>query len=510
MQAANLALCAASVALLGLFVPGAPAASESCSVATNNTQKKLLACVTLDGVRRHQDEFQVIADSNGGTRATGTPGYEASVAYVAQTLVAAGFDVELDPFEFTFVPPASLSQTAPIAAQYQTGAFTGSGAGGVAGPVIPVDLALGTSSWPADPSTSTSGCEASDFAGLDFSGPQDIALIQRGACSFAEKAVNAEAAGAEAVVLFNQGDSPARMDLSVGNATTLPDGTPTNLSVLVVGASFPAGVALSELGSAASVDVDPPLVTTQYNVLAELPGHSDGSVVMVGAHLDSVLGSPGVQDNGSGSAAILEVARQMRKVKPHNTLRFAWWGAEESDLVGSTSYVDSLSAEEIEDIALYLNFDKIGSPNHVFFIYDGDDSDGIGAGPGPDGSGEIEKFFEQFYTQLGVPFKGTDFDGRSDYGPFLAVGIPSGGLFTGSEGIKSAEEAATWGGTAGEQYDPCYHLACDTFDNVNLMALEINSDAVAAATLQFGMNTEALNGARGKGNFKPVPQVPNQ
>jgi Zn-dependent M28 family amino/carboxypeptidase len=231
---------------------------------------------------------------------------------------------------------------------------------------------------------------------------------------------------------------------------------------------------------------------------------------MVGAHLDSVLGSPGVQDNGSGSAAILEVARQMRKVKPHNTLRFAWWGAEESDLVGSTSYVDSLSAEEIEDIALYLNFDKIGSPNHVFFIYDGDDSDGIGAGPGPDGSGEIEKFFEQFYTQLGVPFKGTDFDGRSDYGPFLAVGIPSGGLFTGSEGIKSAEEAATWGGTAGEQYDPCYHLACDTFDNVNLMALEINSDAVAAATLQFGMNTEALNGARGKGNFKPVPQVPNQ
>jgi Zn-dependent M28 family amino/carboxypeptidase len=368
MQAANLALCAASVALLGLFVPGAPAASESCSVATNNTQKKLLACVTLDGVRRHEDEFQVIADSNGGTRATGTPGYEASVAYVAQTLVAAGFDVELDPFEFTFVPPASLSQTAPIAAQYQTGAFTGSGAGGVAGPVIPVDLALGTSSWPADPSTSTSGCEASDFAGLDFSGPQDIALIQRGACSFAEKAVNAEAAGAEAVVLFNQGDSPARMDLSVGNATTLPDGTPTNLSVLVVGASFPAGVALSELGSAASVDVDPPLVTTQYNVLAELPGHSDGSVVMVGAHLDSVLGSPGVQDNGSGSAAILEVARQMRKVKPHNTLRFAWWGAEESDLVGSTSYVDSLSAEEIEDIALYLNFDKIGSPNHVFFM----------------------------------------------------------------------------------------------------------------------------------------------
>ncbi|MBW2471732.1 MAG: M28 family peptidase, partial [Deltaproteobacteria bacterium] len=239
-----------------------------------------------------------------------------------------------------------------------------------------------------------------------------------------------------------------------------------------------------------------------YNVIAELPGKEDGNVVMAGAHLDSVQAGPGVQDNGSGSAAILETAVQMAKVKPTNTIRFAWWGAEELGLVGSTSYVNDLSEEEIADIALYLNFDMIGSPNFVYFIYDGDDSDGVGAGPGPEGSAQIESFYESFYEARGLPYKGTDFSGRSDYGPFIAVGIPAGGLFTGAEGVKTSDEAAIWGGTAGEQYDPCYHLACDTFDNISLEALDVNSDAVAASILTFGMNTEDVNGEAGKGNFK--------
>jgi Zn-dependent M28 family amino/carboxypeptidase len=394
-------------------------------------------------------------------------------------------------------------QTAPISADYETGAFTGSGFGTVAGPVIGGDLALGNSDWPADPSTSTSGCEASDFAGLDFSGPADIALIQRGTCFFSVKAANAEAAGAEAVIIFNQGNSPTRMGLIVANASQFPDGSPSNLTVPVVGASFAQGVALSQAGSEAFIDVDPPVPTTQYNVLAELPGMSDDNVVMAGAHLDSVEAGPGVQDNGSGSAAILETAVQMAKVKPFNTVRFAWWGAEESGLLGSTAYVDGLTQDEQDDIALYLNFDMIGSPNHVFFIYDGDDSDGVGAGPGPEGSAEIEEFFEDFYAAQDIPFKGTDFSGRSDYGPFIAVGIPAGGLFTGAEGVKTAEEAEMWGGTAGDQYDPCYHLPCDTFDNINLHAFDVNSDAVAASVLQYAMNTESVNGVPGKGNFKP-------
>jgi Zn-dependent M28 family amino/carboxypeptidase len=480
------------------------AGPESCDTRVNNTQKKLQECVTLDGVREHQAALQAIADADEGTRAAGTPGYDASVEYVADTLLAAGYTVELDPFDFTFVPPATLIQTAPITEEYETGAFTGSGFGTVEGPVIPVDLAL------EPPRDSTSGCEATDFDGLDFSGPSDIALIQRGTCFFSVKAANAEAAGAEAVIIFNQGNAPNRMGLIVANASAFPDGSPSNLTVPVVGASFPQGVALSQEGSEAFINVDPPEDIVQYNVLAELPGRNDDNVVMVGAHLDSVQAGPGIQDDGSGSAAILETAVQMSKVKPRNTVRFAWWGAEETGLEGSTAYVNGLTQEEQDDIALYLNFDMIGSPNHVFFIYDGDDSDGVGAGPGPEGSAQIEEFFEAFYEGLGQPFKGTDFSGRSDYGPFIAVGIPAGGLFTGADGIKTEEEVELWGGTAGDQYDPCYHLACDTFDNINLDAYDINADAVAASTLQFAMNTEAVNGERGKGNFKPEGPRPSK
>ena len=473
------------------------AGPASCDNRVNNTQEKLQECVTIDGVREHQAALQAIADANGGTRAAGFPGYGDSVDYVADTLEAAGYEVEFDSFEFTFVPPATLQQTAPINATYETGAFTGSGFGTLTGQVIPVDLAL------EPPRASTSGCETTDFDGLDFSGPSDIALIQRGTCFFSVKAVNAENAGAEAVIIFNQGNTPTRLGLIVGNASALPDGSPSNLTIPVVGGSFANGVALSQEGSQAFIDVDPPEIRTNFNVIAELPGRNDDNVVMAGAHLDSVQAGPGIQDNGSGSAAILEVAVQMAKVKPRNTVRFAWWGAEELGLVGSTAYVNDLTQEEQDDIALYLNFDMIGSPNYVFFIYDGDDSDGVGTGPGPEGSAQIEEFFEEFYRQKGEPFKGTDFSGLSDYGPFIAVGIPAGGLFTGAGGVKTDEEAGIWGGTAGDQYDPCYHLACDTFDNISLEAFDINSDAVAAATLQYAMNTVEINGVRGKGNFKP-------
>ncbi len=147
----------------------------------------------------------------------------------------------------------------------------------------------------------------------------------------------------------------------------------------------------------------------------------------------------------------------------------------------------------------------IGSANHVFFIYDGDDSDATGAGPGPAGSAQIEKTFEAFFTSRGLPFKGTDFSGRSDYGPFIAAKVPSGGLFTGAEGIKTPQEAALWGGTAGQAYDPCYHQACDTYSNNNDKALAANSDAVAYATLSYAMSTNLINGTKSKGNFRPPP-----
>lgn len=477
------------------YAPDVSAGPAACKNRNNNTHAKLLECVTLEGVREHQAAFQAIADANGGTRAAGTPGYDASVDYVVEKLTAAGYNVTLDEFPFEFFPPPILQQLTPVSATYETGAFVNSGVGTVTGNVIPVDINL------VPPRASTSGCEAADFAGLDFSGPSDIALIQRGTCTFAVKAENAEAAGAEAVIIFNQGNDPTREGLIVGTLV------PFSASVPVLGASFADGVALAQPGSTAFIQLDPPENITQVNVIAESKSGDPNNVVMAGAHLDSVTAGPGINDNGSGSAALLEVAEQMAKVKPRNKVRFAWWGAEESGLIGSTQYVAGLSQAERDKIALYLNFDMVGSPNYVFFIYDGDNSDGVGAGPGPEGSAAIEETFERFYTSVGEPYKGTDFTGRSDYGPFIAVGIPSGGLFTGAEGIKTAEEAAIWGGTAGQQYDPCYHLACDTFENVNLHALDVNSDAIAYAVLQYAMSTSDVNGQPGKGNFKlPAPE----
>jgi len=328
-------------------------------------------------------------------------------------------------------------------------------------------------------------------------------LIQRGTCTFADKATNAQAAGASAVIIFNQGDTPLRLDLIVGTL-----GGTNVVDIPVVGASFADGEALAQPGSTAYINVDPPQNISINNVLAETRDGDPNNVVMAGAHLDSVQRGPGINGNGSGSGVLLEVAEQMAKVKPRYKIRFAWWGAEEAGLIGSTAYVNSLGQAERDKIALYLNFDMVGSPNYVFFIYDGDDSDSVGAPAGPDGSAAIEMTFERYYTDLGIPFKSTDFTGRSDYGPFIAVGIPSGGLFTGAEGIKTAEAAAIWGGTAGQQYDPCYHLACDTFANNNNYALDVNSDAIAFAVLQYAMNLDDVLGLKGKGNFKVPPVDP--
>ncbi len=202
---------------------------------------------------------------------------------------------------------------------------------------------------------------------------------------------------------------------------------------------------------------------------------------MTGAHLDSVTAGPGINDNGSGSAAILEVALAVAATgyQPGKHLRFGWWGAEELGLRGSRFYVNALPATERAKITGYLNFDMVGSPNPGYFVYDGDNSDGVGAGPGPAGSAAIESTIIAGFTARGVPTRGTDFDGRSDYGPFISAGIPAGGTFTGAEGIKTSAQAQLWGGTAGTAFDPCYHRSCDTTTNISDTALDRNADVIA-------------------------------
>ena len=447
--------------------------------------KLLVKKVKGTNVNKHLQAFQAIADANGGNRSAGSPGYDASRDYVADKLRKAGYRVTLQPINFV----RSWTENSPPTLQVTGGqtftpnedffAFQPSPEGDVTGTVQGVDLTLPPTPTP----TSTSGCEASDFAGFTAG---NIALIQRGTCAFANKIRNAGEAGASAIIVFNEGQ-PGRTEANPLDIGEWRAGIP------MLYADFAVGNTLATTTAPVRLVVDATLVLgTNDNVIAETRGGDARNVVMVGGHLDGVPEGPGINDNGSGSAAILETALQMRHYPVKNKVRFAFWAAEEIGLLGSDQYVESLSQAQRDRVRVYLNFDMVASPNYVNFLYDGDDSDATGSPAGPPGSAQIEAQLKGFFDKRGLPTKGTDFDGRSDYGPFIAVGIPSGGIFTGAEGIKTAEEATQFGGTAGVAYDPCYHAACDTITNVNATALAVNSDAIADSTARYAFNLRAI------------------
>jgi Zn-dependent M28 family amino/carboxypeptidase len=481
---AGLGLGAAGLVL----VPTADAAPDRGCARTNDSVRKLLECITVEGVLEHEEALQDIADDNGGTRASGTEGYDASVDYVEQRLTKAGYTVTRQEFEFfsyLVLGPSALQQTAPGTVTYvedvDFAPTDQTEPGDVTAAVTPIDVQLGLGN------TSTSGCEAADFAGFPAG---NIALLQRGTCTFQAKAENAAAAGAVGVLFFNQGNTTAP-DRNGIPAVTLSGAYAGGIPAL--GATYALGAQLAGtpgLQMRLFANVSRGLATTE-NLIAESRSGDPGNVVMAGAHLDSVGRGPGINDNGSGSSALLELAEQMAKVKTPNKVRFAWWAAEESGLVGSTNYVDSLDAAGLADIEMYLNFDMVASPNYGLFIYDGDGS-GFGL-VGPDGSDEIEALFERYYAERDIPSEPTAFSGRSDYQAFINNGVPAGGLFTGAEGIKTAAQAAKWGGTAGVAYDHCYHQACDTIDNLSHEALDINSDAIAYTFYLYASGKEVIN-----------------
>ena len=473
-----------TVALVVTLAPTTPA----LAVDEVNT-KRLRDAVTVAGILGHERVFQRIANNNGGTRASGTPGYAASAAYVKRTLRNAGYNVSEQDFTFPFyreLAPAELSQVSPTPTDYETATYSYSGSDDVTGQVVPTNDVLVPP--PATPG-STSGCEPGDFTPAAADRPQ-VALVQRGTCTFEIKVANAVAAGYDAVIIFNEGQ-PGRDELFAGDLGR-PFGVP------VVGLSFADGAALYAQAQAGTVTVR---VTTSTevtdaaptsNVLAETPGGDADRVIVVGAHLDSVVEGAGINDNGSGVSAILEIAVQMAKlnITPRQKVRFAFWGAEESGLLGSEYYVAQLSDAQLGRIYANLNFDMLGSTNYVRFVYDGDgDPTGI---QGPPGSAEIEDIFTSYFASQGLASEPTEFNGRSDYGPFITAGIPAGGLFSGAEGVKTPEQAAIYGGTAGEPYDPCYHQACDDITNLSTRALSELSDAAAHAVLTLARSKTGL------------------
>ncbi|KRD43577.1 peptidase M28 [Cellulomonas sp. Root930] len=470
-------------------------ASPAAAHGRGTPEEKFAQKVTTRNVLGHLEALQKIADQNGGNRAALTPGYEASARYVERTLKKAGYRTERDPFTFEVeeVDTATFTQNSPTAASYDVDqmAFSpNSPTGGVTQELVTSGV---------DPL----GCAAGSWAGGTVAGK--IALVGRGTCSFAIKATTAAAAGAVGVVVYN---NVADVQL---NGTLGAEGL---VAIPVAGIKQADGQALAAAVAAGPVNVtlDVSLhfnTEESFNVIAETRQGRDDNVVMLGAHLDGVEEGPGINDNGTGSAAILEVAVQLAKshTRHHNTVRFAWWGAEELGLEGSAAYVAELKEQpgELERIATYLNYDMVGSPNYLIGVYDADESTYPAPVVVPEGSEATEDVLTEWFDATGQPWVDTQFSGRSDYQAFILNGVPASGLFTGADGSKTAAEVALFGGTVGIPYDPNYHQAGDTLSNVNRDALGIMTKAIAASTHSLAWDTEAINGVTGPGDGHTWP-----
>jgi Zn-dependent M28 family amino/carboxypeptidase len=374
--------------------------------------------IRAPGLREHLRAFQDIADANDGNRAAGTPGDEASVQYVAGRLRRAGWRVSLESVSFPYFDERSPPRLNGERDGDGLRTLAYSGSGRVEGPVRRLGL----------------GCGRGDFRALEEG---EIAVVARGECFFRDKARNAEAAGAAALLVVDgESDEPPSATLGAPGI---------RIPVVAVGAT--AG---RSLGARAEVEVDAVSERRRtVNVIAETAAGRSDRVVMAGGHLDSVPAGPGINDNGSGVAALLETADALGGRAPGARVRLAFWGAEELGLIGSRRYVRELEPEERERIVAYVNLDMVGSPEPARGVYS-------------DADPRIERLLRGL---VGPRAEEENAGGRSDHAPFQRAGVPVGGLFTGE----------------GRPYDPCYHRACDDISNVNMPVLVEMSRAAAEA-----------------------------
>ena len=488
MNLKHLSACAAALAL---------AASPSVASAADVNSAGLRSAVKPENVFQLQADLEDIADANSGTRDTRTPGYQASVDYVVSQLKSYGYTPQVVQFNL----PEWVENSTPVLARtdvepdksYVAGTaadddspsvdfitFELSPSGNLTNvPVVPTNDVLIPS-----PGGSTSGCEAEDYPGA-VSGA--VALIQRGTCPFVQKLSAAEDAGARGVILFNEGDTPGRRNALFRSG-------PADLGIPAVLSSFAVGEELYNAYKAGqnptvNMTIDAEVKDRFFpQVLAETPGGNSNRVEVVGAHLDSVAAGPGINDDGSGTSAELEIAKQIARkgLEPRQKIRFAWWGGEEEGLIGSNYYAEHLPASEVAKIMVMLDFDMISSPNFARLVYDGDGSE-PGNPAGPAGSGEVERVFVDFWQSQGYVSEPIPFDGRSDYVGFTNLGIPAGGIFAGAEAPKTAAQEALYGGAAGEQLDPCYHAFCDRLASIlGAPPAEALNDPANALKMQGG------------------------
>jgi len=424
----------------------------SLCVAQSSTQS-----VSVDRIVGHLEALQEIATANNGNRGAGSAGYNASVEYIVNELKThTNYSIQLQPFSFDQViqkNPSVFQQVSPKEVTYK----------------LLVDYVLMGSTGSGDVTAAGQhageGCDSSAFT--DFVAG-NIAIIARGNCDFGTKVDKAAAAGASGVIIYNY-EGQGIMAGTLGDPKTVPVFSTT----YELAQSWLASSPVPTFRMFADMEV---VTTYTTNIIADSLGGREDSVVLIGSHLDSVAEGPGINDNGSGSALNLELAIQLYKqnISTANHVRFLWFSAEELGLLGSEHYVaEAVASGEIKNIAANLNFDMVASPNFYRAIYDGS-----GAEPNiRTACVRIDSLFREFFDFEGLAWDYTPFDGRSDYGPFIANGVPAGGLFTGAEDIKTQEMRIKYGGIANAAFDPCYHQPCDDIYNINKEVLDQNAHA---------------------------------
>jgi hypothetical protein len=509
----------AVLVLIGLSAPATAGATSSagCENRVNDTAKKLVPCITTEDLWGHMQAFQAIADANPGpdghaSRNSGEPGYKASVDYVARLMRQAGYDVTLQPYTFTyssFVGTPSWSEVSPTARSFKlvddwnAGTSNGDATGAQIKPAGGIVLP------PTPASSSRSGCTPGDF---DSSFAGKIALVQRGGCNYGVKVLNAVAAGAVGVVIFNEGN-PGRTGVISGSLLDAND-QPVVPNVPVAFTSFATGISLYDefqagtppvMNLSSHVIVDPN--RTDWNVIAESKGGDPNHVVVVDAHLDAIFGA-GMLDNASGSATILDVAQQMRKVRPLNKLRFIWFGGEELGELGSAFYVNNLSASELSKIRYDLDADVMATPNYSIGVLDPAAVDLFGRTVST-------QFPQQVYEpsklarDIGVNYFDSIGKNHIFFSPvgtdaeqFQLAGIPASGLLTGQDCCKTQEEVDLFGGFLGnyEGNVPSFDGGCvdnpfrwcDNLSNNDPNVLTFMSQAFADMTVRMAYDRSVV------------------
>ncbi|KAI5865139.1 Zn-dependent exopeptidase [Durotheca rogersii] len=323
------------------------------------------------------------------------------------------------------------------------------------------------------------GCDASDYPANLAGG---VAFILRGTCPFGTKSALAGKAGAVAAIVYNYESGAV--------SGTLGDPTPDHIATFGLSGEearpivekLKAGTAVDAI---AYIDSEVKKIETT-NIIAQTIGGDPNNCVMLGAHSDSVAEGPGINDDGSGSLTLLEVATRLTSYRVNNCVRFAWWAGEEEGLLGSDYYVAVLPREENLRIRLFMDYDMMGSPNFAYQVYNATNA------ANPAGSEELRDLYVEWYTAHGLNNTFIPFDGRSDYDAFIRNGIPGGGIATGAEGVKTDGEQVLFGGKAGDWYDPCYHQLCDDVSNVNQTAWLVNTQLVAHSVATYAISFDGF------------------